>query len=427
MDLETAFTDRIYKCVLSNTVSGDAKYRKITLTRLGHPAGGDFPACSGADGNPAANHPHQIAYQAEKLTSTQAFHENLSFSEARALLSREFGANFRQCAMWDGEYEHSFKISGNGKLLKNKRLVKTPPKPAEGCGHDRVKNYILSPGRTGERFAKRPDSPGVVAPLAAAPLVDMGVFTKDGQIVGSAHGKYRQINRFLEIVDDEIAKFTGKSINVVDFGCGKSWLTFVLYHYLTEIRGLCASITGLDLKADVVAKCRAAAEKYGYGGLKFACGDIRDFRPDAPVDMVVCLHACDTATDDALVQALLWNARVILAVPCCQHELMHKIENGDQLPITKHGILRERMASLVTDALRGQLLEACGYTVQIMEFIATEHTPKNILIRAVRKSGFNQQTYDDYKKFAACWHIEPYFESALLRYGLIPKNTPDEA
>ena len=393
MNVGDAFTDKIYKCVLSNPVSDTIgrssrerpiaveegrKYKKITLSQIGSPG--------------------KVIYHAEKLTETQAFHENLSFSEARELLRREFGAAFRQCNMWDGEYEYSLKITGKGKLLQNRRAIKAPPKdggsphcPGNNCdehggqghigheadysAHDRVKNYILSPG----------DIP---------PLVDMGIFTGDGRVVKSMYGKYRQVNRFLEIVDDEVTeyvrKYGKKSISVVDFGCGKSWLTFVLYHYLTAVCGLDAKVAGLDLKRDVVEDCQNAAEKYGYAGLKFVCGDIKDYQPEGPVDMVVCLHACDVATDYALYNAVRWGAGMIFCVPCCQHELNAQVSSREFSLLTRYGVIKERFAALMTDAVRADVLEYLGYRTQVLEFTDMDSTPKNLMIRAVRTGRRNE-------------------------------------
>lgn len=210
--------------------------------------------------------------------------------------------------------------------------------------------------------------------------------TPDGHVIQSMYDKFRQINRFLEVIDDEIRRLDIRDrLTVIDFGCGKSYLTFVLYHYLTAVRGIRADILGLDLKADVIAQCGRVAAKYGYDGLRFEQGDIGDARGDAPVDMVVTLHACDTATDLALYHAVRRGARLIFSVPCCQHELNAQIEGGRLSALTRYGIVKERFAALMTDAVRANLLECCGYRTQLLEFIEMEHTPKNLLIRAVRR------------------------------------------
>ena len=212
--------------------------------------------------------------------------------------------------------------------------------------------------------------------------------THDGQVVKSRYDKFRQINRFLEFIADVLPELPkDRPVRIIDFGCGKSYLTFGIYYYLKCLKGFDVRITGLDLKEDVIRHCGQLAKKYGYEDLEFLQGDIAGYEGENQVDLVVTLHACDLATDYALEKAVSWGAKVILSVPCCQHELNRQMENELMAPVFGYGLIKERMAALYTDAIRAQVLEYKGYGTQILEFIDMEHTPKNILIRAVRRSG----------------------------------------
>ena len=245
-------------------------------------------------------------------------------------------------------------------------------------------------------------------------LLDLGVQTKEGQIVRARYDKFRQINRFLEFIEDVLPRLDKSRENtIIDFGCGKSYLTFAMYYYLKELRGYPVRIIGLDLKTDVIEKCSRLAEQYGYEKLKFYPGDIASYEGVTKADMVVTLHACDVATDFALEKAVRWGAKVILSVPCCQHELNGQIENGLLAPLLSYGVIKERTAALYTDALRAQILEHMGYRVQILEFIDMEHTPKNLLIRAVYQ-GRQKENRKEIEHILQFFHVRPTLYRLLM-------------
>jgi len=314
----------------------------------------------------------ELVYQIEKLTEKQAFHENA----ARDLLVErvlEVMENFKQMDVWTEKFQHSIKISKKGKILTNRHKIQGQTAPVS-TSHNREKQYLLPEG----------------TPIA--PLVDLGVFTKDGYIVRTMYDKYKQIHRFVELIDDVIKEEkSDKPLRIIDFGCGKSYLTFILYYFLTEVRGRKVEVTGLDLKEDVIRHCNEVAVRYGYEHLHFQIGDIADYDTNDPVDMVISLHACDTATDYALFNAIRWKARMIFSVPCCQHEINGQLSDEAMPSVTQYGILKERLAALLTDGIRADLLKAAGYHVQVLEFIDLAHSPKNLLIRA-RYTGHKNET-----------------------------------
>ena len=309
----------------------------------------------------------QICYQASALEGTKVFHKNYDREQMLAYLEAELSGNFGQLQCQGALMDGVVIVSKKGKMtIKEKHHAVRENVQIQA--HNRVKQYILKEG--------------IPVPF----LTDLGVMTEKGKIITSRYDKFRQINRFLEFIEDILPRLAkDREVTILDFGCGKSYLTFAMYYYLKELKGYDVNIIGLDLKTDVIEKCNGLARKYGYEKLHFYQGDIADYEGVSAVDMVVTLHACDTATDFALAKAVEWGAQVILSVPCCQHEVNKQIRNELLEPVLHYGILKERMSALITDAVRANLLESKGYETQILEFIDMEHTPKNLLIRAVKK------------------------------------------
>ena len=345
-ELKTAINeitaDDIIKIVVSNKLNKDVEYNKITFL--------------------LKDNTKKQYYQIEKYTDKQVFHENINKEELEAKLLEMVSNNYKQLSAWSETTTYDLKISKKGKIFLGKK--KGDNAKLANKSHNREKNYILKEG------------------MIIQPLIDLGVFTKEGKVVNSKYDKYKQINRFIEMVDDEIKKTDQEELTILDFGCGKSYLTFVLYYYFVEIKKIKVNMIGLDLKADVIKKCNEIAKKYNYENLKFELGDINGYKYTNNVDMVITLHACDTATDYALYNAIKWNAKMIFSVPCCQHEFNAQMESDNLSLLTKYGIVKERVAALMTDAVRANLLEAVGYKTQLLEFIDISHSPKNILIRA---------------------------------------------
>lgn len=336
----------------------------------------------------------EMKLQFTTYKDNKAYHENLNATEAISTLTG-YGNMFKQIQLFTVEADYQALVNKKGEA-NIKRKAASQKQPAS-LSHNRQKNYIL-------------DTPDSVPFLQALGLMD-----ESGQVKPSKYDKYKQINRYLEIIADSMSGLTATPIRIIDFGCGKSYLTFALYHYLTVILKKEVQVVGLDLKADVIAFCQELAEKLGYGNLKFQVGDIGKYTTNQPVDMVVSLHACNTATDAALDKAIGWGAKVILAVPCCHHEAYTQIANEDLAPIFKHGILKERIAALMTDGLRAQMLEACGYKVGVIEFIDMAHTPKNILIKAILKDrpSFSKEAYAKYRQTAEALNLSLSLEKML--------------
>lgn len=305
-------------------------------------------------------------FQIAEYSDKQVFHKNVDEEELIYFCIEELGVNFLQLNAWMLRGEASLKLTKKRKLLFDIKKADNSALADEVRDNNRKKNYILEEGRVIE------------------PLIDMGIFTKEGKIVSSMYDKFKQINRFIEIIDDELKKKIITHLNIIDFGCGKSYLTFIVYYYLTEIKKIKVNMIGLDLKEDVIRKCNKAAKKYGYENLSFELGDINGYSAPFKVDMVITLHACDMATDFALYNAVNWGTGYIFSVPCCQHELNAQIKSEKFSLMTRYGIIKERFSALITDAIRGNLLEYMGYNVNLLEFVDLSHTPKNILIRAVK-------------------------------------------
>lgn len=367
------------KIILSN--ASKAEYKKIVLTK------------------------EKDTYAAEKFTDKQAFHERIPVGQIGCFCRECMETGFKQLNAFSGEEEYSIKVSKKGKVLshasKNKNKVKMKSTDAHR------KNYYLAEGE--------------VIP----PLVDMGVFTQEGKVVAAMYDKYRQINKFIQFIDEAVDKSGLTSLNIIDFGCGKSYLTFIVYYYLTFKKGLDVTMTGMDLKADVIENCRKPAEKYGYEKLHFLVGNIADYKADRQVDMVITLHACDTATDFALFHAIQWKTSMIISVPCCQHELNEQMDSEEFRILTRYGLVKERIASLMTDAIRANLLTCCGYKTQLLEFIDFTHTPKNIMIRAVRSnisSEHKAQMLEEVETLMKTYHLDQTLYRKLQEAGIIKQS-----
>lgn len=303
-------------------------------------------------------------YQAERLEGTKAFHENFTEAALLAWAEERLEGRYRQVLLVTETESRQFILKRDGSYKKTGSAAALP-RPAGAQGHNREKDYIL---REGEEIPA---------------LVDLGVFTKDFKIVKARYDKFRQINRFVELVAQDV-RDDGDTIRILDFGCGKSYLTFILYYYFAVRRGLKTEIIGYDLKEDVVERCNEIAERYGYEGLRFEVADVmRDRLAETKIDMVVTLHACDTATDYALAYAVKHGVRHIFSVPCCQHEVNLSIQKGGELDLLlEHGIIKERVSALLTDAIRAAVLEDAGFEVDVIEFVDFAHSPKNLMLRA---------------------------------------------
>ncbi|MFH2114744.1 MAG: SAM-dependent methyltransferase [Spirochaetota bacterium] len=357
-------------------------------------------------------------FQAELQCGEKAYHEQIPVDDIRDSLL-EWMAGFKQLSLFTDEADYQVLVN----RMLEATVAKHPPSKARVvAAHDRRKVYLLEEG--------------VPVPF----LVNLGVMDAEGRVFRKKHDKFRQVNKYLEFMDHAIAHLPkDRPLRIADFGCGKAYLSFALHHYLTAVLGLQADIVGLDLKDDVIRTCSALTSGLSCKGLHFMQGDIADYRPtrvgatngqdgqdsqdsqDGRPDMIVSLHACDTASDEAIAKGIEWGCAVILAVPCCQHEFFDALRNPAMQPVIRHGVAREKQSTLVTDASRVLMLEAFGYRTEMVEFIDLEHTPKNVLIRAYRdKPGFDPDRYAAYRSFLDSWGIgQTFLENSLASKGLL--------
>ena len=328
----------------------------------------------------------KIEYQVSEFIGRKVFHKNYKKDELKKKITDWMQEDYKQAQFTMTDATAQILSGKHSQTVKYKKCKEV--RVQRDLSHNRTKRYILPEG----------------TPVGF--LIDLGVMTKEGKIVRQKYDKYRQINRFLEFVEDILPQLSKeREQTIIDFGCGKSYLTFAMYYYLKELKGYDIRIIGLDLKEDVIAHCNELKDKYGYGNLSFLVGDIASYTDVDAVDMVVTLHACDTATDYALAKAVQWGAKVILSVPCCQHEANRMMENELLQPVLQYGILKERMAAIMTDAVRANLLTAKGYDTQILEFIDMEHTPKNLLIRAVYTGKDSENAAEALKNMEEALHL----------------------
>ena len=354
----------------------------------------------------------ELLFQETAYRGTQVFHENFTAEQLTDRICTALQEQFRQgeftaktlqaTALVSKKGRLTLKVKNSGKVPQTEGTAASEQEERQALAHNRAKHYVLEEGKPVDF------------------LVGLGVQTPDGRITKARFDKFRQINRYLEFIEDVIDELPmDRTIRIIDFGCGKSYLTFAMYYYLHELQHRDIQVTGLDLKTDVIRHCNELAEKLGYDRLKFERGDISTYEGTDVADMVVTLHACDLATDYALDKAVKWGASVILAVPCCQHELNRQMQCDSLKPVLKYGIIKERMAALLTDALRADLLEQQGYETQILEFIDMEHTPKNLLIRAVKKNGMRPKSgsgiskKSDISSVTELLHVAPTLEKLL--------------
>lgn len=360
--MEIIIPDRIIKGTLSVKKNKENKYQKCTIKLI--------------------KLKNEESYQISLFTDKQVFYENIKYPEIKEYLINIFSNNFMNMELFTNEKIFSYRITSKGKLLtnskKNNSLIEIE-------NYNKKKNYLLPEG------------------IFIPPLVDLGVLTKEGKIIQSSYDKYKQINRFIEIIDDSIKNET--KLKIIDFGCGKSYLTFILFFYLTEIKKIECEIIGLDLKEEVIDFCNDLVKKYNYSGIRFLKGDIASFDTDSNIDMIITLHACDTATDFALYHAIRMKCKYIFSVPCYQHEINQQLKTDKLHSITKFGILKERFSAILTDSIRANILQYYGYKTQVMEFVDFENSPKNLLIRAEYTQSKNSNALVEVKELINSFEI----------------------
>ena len=370
------FSENVYKIVLSKPKSSQDEFKRIDIVK------------------------NKNLYQASMYGAKKVKHKNMNLDQTRDFVNQNFGDKFLQFNAWDGKLEYESKASKKGKVVSLQKISKNPPAVLDFSdgSFNRQKNHIIKEGDD------------------VHALVDMGVFTEEFKLIGGKRDKFVQINRFLEIIDDEMRKHkTVNKINVVDVGCGKSYLTFLLHHYFCIIKGLDAALCGIDSDEDLVKKCQETANKYDYRHLSFCAADIEKLKT-SPIEgfgskdrfsIIISLHACDTATDYAIANSVKWGADLILSVPCCQHEFANQIKPKNLTIFSDYGIIRERFSSIATDLIRAKLLESVGYRVQIIEFAGFWHTEKNLLIRAKKTGKQNPAALADIEKLCDEFGFSP--------------------
>jgi len=360
--------------ILSNPRKGTTEYKKVTI-------------------KPVVLK-DELKFQFAYILDRNTVHKNLDTAEAVVELTELFDC-YKQGVLYttEGDYQILINKKGKVKIIKNKA---TKTIDLNTLNHNRKKKYVIEEGVPCD-FLER-----------------LGVMDSEGNVFKSKYDKFRQLNKYLEVMEGSLKTLDlSKKIRIVDFGSGKAYLTFALYWYLVQKLNVEVEIVGLDLKKNVIELCNNIAGELGYKDLSFKMGDIKGYTEFDEVDVVITLHACNTATDDAIVKAVKWNAKLIMTVPCCQQELFKQIDSEVMSPLMKHGTIKERIASLVTDSIRGNLLEALGYNVEIFEFIETEHTPKNLVIRAGNRGEVSKKALEEYRAFRDHWNLTPYLERAL--------------